>query len=278
MYLIYKTTKPINGSRINWGNSITKGLANVWLFNECRGFKVEDLVGVSNGTMGGFNNSSTSGWVGGKYGIGISFDGTDDNIDCGSSETLDFSSAFSGAALIYPRTLGANNGGRIFDKRDEAGTQGYGINLTTINRFQLNCPGVGSVTSSNNAIILNAWNFIVATKVGGASGAVNLYVNGVNVGTGTLNDFVANSGESLIIGAGANSAARWFDGIIMYVCLWRRVLSPGEVKNLYNFPYYFIYAHVRRPIFPTIVSGAININRIERKFSRGVLRGIGRGR
>ena len=81
--------KPPLGVQINRAHPLARGLIGCWLFNEGGGDKVYDLSGYCNhGTLNGFAfpATTTSGWNPGRDGIGLTFDGTNDYVDCADGD------------------------------------------------------------------------------------------------------------------------------------------------------------------------------------------------
>ena len=72
---------------------------------------------------------------------------------------------------------------------------------------------------------------IVATFAGGAGGAVNLYVNGALVASGTANASLNIGASKLYIGTGPNY---YWGGTINDVRLWNVALTPAQVQAMYQ--------------------------------------------
>lgn len=84
--------------------------------------------------------------------------------------------------------------------------------------------------TSSTVLNIDTWYHLTLTFAGGAAGAVNIYVNGVNVITGAYTPSIVDG--PLTMGAdqaGNNNLI----GNINEACVWSRVLSTTEITNLY---------------------------------------------
>lgn len=87
---------------------------------------------------------------------------------------------------------------------------------------------------SGNNVYDGSWFHIVATTANG--GATELYVNGVNVVSGTATGINDNGTNNLWIGNNPQGGAnRMWDGMIDDVAMWDRVLTPAEASEIYSF-------------------------------------------
>jgi hypothetical protein len=80
----------------------------------------------------------------------------------------------------------------------------------------------------------NEWVFFSSVR-DGTSGKHTLYINGINVNSGTWNDAPCTNNEKMQIGhlpiAGASG---YFNGLIDDICVYNRALSDAEIQALYN--------------------------------------------
>lgn len=88
--------------------------------------------------------------------------------------------------------------------------------------------------TTGSYINTSTWFHIVATFV---TGDQRVYINGVQIGTGTSSGTIATNANGMSIGAyGGYSGSRgyYYNGDISSVRVYNRVLSIEEVKNNYN--------------------------------------------
>jgi hypothetical protein len=94
--------------------------------------------------------------------------------------------------------------------------------------------GTGDIEASSAPVDDGLWHHVLATSVNG--GGTELWIDGVSEATGAGPATIGNNGTptNLFIGANPESANRDFNGGIDDVAIWSRVLTPGEISNIYN--------------------------------------------
>ena len=182
----------------------------------------------------------------GKVGQALNFDGVNDMVIMGANanlNNLNLTGGLTASAWIYPRSLGVNNRGRIFDKANSTAPTGGWIfnvsNFTATNQlaFQHGGSTVLIRSTAANTITLNQWQHVAATWDGSVTASnIHIYINGAEAAYNAATDGVgldSDSAEVLKIG-NDKSFARTFDGIIDEARVYNRVLTPGEIKAIYN--------------------------------------------
>ncbi|MEI6348299.1 MAG: T9SS type A sorting domain-containing protein [Bacteroidota bacterium] len=197
-----------------------------YIFVNQPGIIVQDYSGNNNqGTLSGATYAS--GLIGGA----CVFDGIDDYIEIGSRPEMRMASGGTITAWIYP---GTSNNNRIIDKSTIATSADYHLFLApTTNQLAFRAGGTTLTLSSNNAITLNAWNFVSVTF---NSSGRKLYVNGVDVtlSGGNIITLPPAVDGAVRVGNRAGATDRTFDGSIDDLRIFNTVLSAGEVAQLYN--------------------------------------------
>ena len=158
----------------------------------------------------------------------IVFDGTDDQIDCGSSNNFAFGTGdFTIEFWCNPDTLST---------RCMISISSTGTNNTTNWQFRYDTSKVKWLYSSSSGIISNStvsageWTHVVATRSGTA---LTLYINAVSEATGTSSADLHDNG-TLRIGTSRNQSS-YFDGKISNVKLYKgKALTAAEVLQNYN--------------------------------------------
>ena len=167
-----------------------------------------------------------------QYGQYLSFDGTNDYVDCGTDTSLNFTtSAFSICAWIY--TTPDGNSRRIFERRGSS-TDGYSLRTDSVEGVYLTTYQVGTAQiSSALKVSNNVWTFIVATRSGAAG---KIYKNGVNATStsGTHINPVTSTGNAYIGIDYVLSAHLAFSGKIDDVRIFSRALTAQEIIDLYE--------------------------------------------
>jgi hypothetical protein len=166
-------------------------------------------------------------WATGKYGMGLSFDGSagggNDVVNITAGDIIGTGDD-SMCAWIYPTGWGESNAGRIID----TGTTRFTVsNSNTGIRFSSN--GGTNYTDSTVSINLNQWSHVCASRY--SNGTVNLYINGTLVGTGNSGP-VSSGGTNVYIG-NRQGLDRTFAGSIDEVRIWNRTISASEAYEMY---------------------------------------------
>lgn len=223
--------KPPAGVQINPLHPLSRGLMGYWLFNESAGSRVNDISGHGNhGTLTNMSpNVQGSGWGGSKFGGGLKFDGSNDQVIVPYDSSLE-PNYITISAWIYPQT-GARYIATNFIAVDDASFifQLFNDDLQG-NVFINDVHQVGSFVS----ITLNEWHYVVMTYDGDR---MKTYLDGVlkaddDVADGTL----PADGNDIYI---SNRAVgeRAFNGSIDSVRIYNRALSAAEIKTLYYDPF-----------------------------------------
>jgi len=183
--------------------------------------------GTFNGGLG------TSDITTGRYGYGLSFDGQDDNINCGNDSSLN-PEYITVEAWVYPiaeKLLGPSDA-QIVSKLDFANKQGYWLRWFNITQHVDFAIGNGTTwreaDSSTNSVPLNQWTHVLGTYDGSY---LRIYVNCVLEDTSSYHPGqIASTINDLRIGAESPSYKR-FNGTIDEVRIWDRVLSDKEIEQ-----------------------------------------------
>jgi len=235
--------------RIYYKNELAEDLQALYRFDEGSGTTATDTSGNSNnGTLKNGATYDTDGVVN----TALSLDGTNDYVELAADAFGNLSSTdFSITAWINPnddiaefdvivgKRADSNGSGFIFDLRDKTGENdgahpfGIGFSLE----------GSALVTVDSSATIAKDEYSHVAAVVD-RDANVKLYVNGVQVGSSTidLTDQGSEINVSNKIGIGARIAddgatlSNKFPGKIDEVRFYRRTLTANEVNNLYLHP------------------------------------------
>ena len=209
------------------------GLVGLWKLDS----NANDSSGNNNrGTLAGNPQ-----WMEGQIGGALSFDGSDDHVDCGNDQSLDITGPITIAAWFYPTGRGSSDYPRIVDKSNGSGgaDPGYKLYLRAAQNyvFTLSAGGVYQ-PNSTLAANLNTWNY-VAFIAGGTQR--KLFLNGAweewNETT------LPNSSSNPLFIGNSPAGARHFLGMIDEVRVYNRALTAEEVLKA-----------MRGPLPPTIAS------------------------
>jgi hypothetical protein len=206
------------------------GLVAHWTFEEGTGTATADKTG--NGNTGTLTNGPT--WAGGKFGKGISFDGTDDYV---AVPNLGFSGAarqFS-VCMWYNPSTGSTL--RTLFSMGGDGTNSSANSLEILRDYpsanDLSMYGNGQAVrlTANSTPAVNQWTHACFSSDGTTT---KIYTNGTQAASTafswTINNNTYAIGADLAQGG---VAYNWY-GSIDDVRIYNRALSAQEVSNLYN--------------------------------------------
>lgn len=176
--------------------------------------------------------------------MALDFDGTSDEIDCGSdSSMLNIFSGGGGTAMawIFPQTFGELAGGYVISKGVSAG---WHIQLNdffateTISFVREWTTGDGRWNTPSNSIVLNVWQHIALTyDDGSAANNPIWYLDGESVSvtedTTPSGSNISDSGEVTMIG-NRPAGDRDFNGLLSELRLYTRILSAAEILSIYT--------------------------------------------
>lgn len=212
------------------------GLVGYWSFDEGSGTTAEDFS-PANANTGTLTNSPT--WVDGKVGKALSFDGTDDWVNIGSSSSLNASTDYTISMWVY-NAAGSDTYPTLLNRATQATNNGFfWIYTTGTNEADLNfqyADGANFVsTTFSGALSTNTWQHVVFT-FDNASKALKLYINGSQFSTTrTLTGSLPIDDGTLYLGTYNGTATNYsFLGYLDEVRIYTSALSAGGVTNLYQ--------------------------------------------
>lgn len=226
---------------IDFTHPLARGLAECYLCTgngaETRDAATRDLGVLTNGPL----------IVGTPYGLGIQFDGTNDYVTTSPARTLGQSDANPVAVdcLIQPLSTMTTRQS-LYSRNNVAGTIGIEVGIgagtsSTPGRVATQATGNGfNSSTNNNAISKGNWYHIIYThKTAGATHEID--INGVpqTLLTNDANVNYIDSSAVRLLGVRA-AANQMFNGIIVFLRVWRRYLTIAERQWLYREPYAFV--------------------------------------
>ena len=171
-------------------------------------------------------------WSAGKFGNGVSLDGTNDYVSVANPSTLNFgTSDFTVALWIKRQATGVEH--NIFSKTANASWTSGGKEMFidgSNNRLGFGSFGVGEVFSAGTITNDGLWHHVAITFID-SSNAVVFYIDGAASGGGTLN--LPADGGSHVIKIG-NNGGSYFRGQMDEFRIFSRTLSASEVQSIMN--------------------------------------------
>jgi hypothetical protein len=244
---LYRTGLTTVNSAVGQLSVVPNGLIGYWTLD---GGKMTDTLAYDSSSSG--NTLTTQGGATktvGKVGQSLNMDAVDDvlfctDANCGGTTggKLDMGSRdFTLMAWINPESGGSscNLSGRVVGKIGDDEPEGYYFGIG--NQYicaAIRRSGEVSSTADGSTVPLNEWSHIAV--VFDRDGNMTRYLNGVQ--TGTQDNISAQAGSvdhplNFCIGGrdgGAGCIERMFDGRIDEVRVYERVLTVGEIKQVYN--------------------------------------------
>ncbi|MDD5653437.1 MAG: DUF2341 domain-containing protein, partial [Candidatus Omnitrophica bacterium] len=199
------------------------GPVSYWRFEDGSGTTATDAMGANNGTL--TNTPTWSVIGGGKFGRAISFNGTNNYIDCGNAAGLQLTTGTIGAWI---KTSNPGTGLRAILTKGNA----YGTFLSD---------SVVGLYSWSGAVFRNAgrnladgnWHHVAATFQSGVTEGSIIYVDGQALYTTTMT--VSNQNGSVSIGSDRGSG-NYISSMIDEPIIYNRVLSAAEIATLATDP------------------------------------------
>lgn len=229
---------------------LSDGLIGYWKMdetswtNDCSTTSVTDSSGNGNNGTACPNSTGPTGGSIGKFGNSGSFDGANDYVSIGDVSLLEFGSATSELTLsawINPTTVSPAAAMTIMSKYNSTANREYIFQMSTNGKLTLTLSGDGAAVSSlssTSVLTASAWS-LVSVTFNAQTGATRFYINGVLDKEGTISISPIFTGTALFeIGATNKSATTpdlFWSGKIDEVRVYKRVLSPAEIRTLYNF-------------------------------------------
>ncbi len=255
--------KPPMGSVVDTAHPLVKDLAGCWLLNEGAGNVVRDISGHGlNGDISGAAWSITT------EGHGLTFDRTDDYVLVGDKPALANATQISIAAWVrLPTGSGASDWYQtVISKYNDPSWAGvawslrYGVDVANYVNFFFEVPETGdyklvSTDWINSSLYYNKWVFVVGIYDGSY---VRLYVNAEEKATPVAKTAAVQEspGVPIYMGRAADKSGgtQPMGGTLGTCLLYRRSLTPSEIRSLYRDPYQML----RRPrieLWPAGISG-----------------------
>ncbi|MBN2021569.1 MAG: metallophosphoesterase [Pirellulales bacterium] len=190
-------------------------------------------------------------WSGGRLGGALRFDGTNDRVDVGVTESLDLTADLSMTFWLKPTGAGSANYGALVGKNQSggAGNDGYFTDIVYAKsvtgatvaagtvEFAVTSEGVNTVVRSAAALSLgdDTWHHVAVTYQAGARMAV--YIDGVLSGelaAGVPEACAATSFPFSLgnLGQGSSTDAYCFNGLLDDVRVFEGALTPGQIGRL----------------------------------------------
>jgi hypothetical protein len=183
----------------------------------------------------GHNGTLVNGpiWTAGKFGNGLSLDGTNDYVSVANPSTLNFgTSDFTIALWLKRQTIGAEH--TIFSKAADTSwtTAAKELFIDRIdNKLKFGCAGLPELSSTGTITNDGLWHHVAVTFID-SSNTLSFYIDGVASGSGALN--LSADVSTHVVKLGGHPHPHTFRGQIDEFRIFSRALSPSEVQSIMN--------------------------------------------
>lgn len=213
--------------------TLSTGLLSFWQLGEASGSRAD---GIGSNTL---TDNGSVGQTTGVQGDAADFDGTNYLNRTGASSTsLEGMTDLSISLWTKPDLLASD---ALVSKYDNGNAK---------RQYEINLPATGDITVfigtstgstahnvTKSASLTTGTTYHIIMTFDGSSSTVEIFVDGSSIGTGTVTATAINSaGAPFAIGARGELAVggQNYDGSINNVGIWDKVLSAGEISDLYG--------------------------------------------
>jgi hypothetical protein len=190
------------------------------------GLTLRDWSGFSkHGTL--TNMDPVTGWSADQGRYALSFDGSNDHVSLGSSAILDGSDRATISVFINLTTVGGGHRA-IFYASNQFSSNNVILQTNDIDnavRFYIN----PVLVQTTQLLPINNWTHVAGTYDGAV---MTIYLNGVAVNSGIKTGNITDSGVLKNLGSYAGYPHQFFPGSIEDCRLYKRSLSPNEIRTL----------------------------------------------
>lgn len=208
-----------------------------WLaFDETAGTVAANRMSVAN--QGSLNYGPT--WVTGMVSNGLNFDGQEDSVNVPHYPEINFGDGdFSMDAWVrVPNQVSNDTVRTLLDKRSTPAGTGYMFFLYK-GRIALqlltNPAGFQNFINTTGPLVSTGkWQHIAVTINRKSSAGVTFYVDGVKTGNANPTTRLGTLDNNTPLRIGAEGQTKFFLGVLDELELFNRVLTPEEVKSIFN--------------------------------------------
>ena len=169
----------------------------------------------------------------------LSFDGTNDYVDCGSDSSLDVGTS-DFTACAWFKIVNDGNHHDIISKGSSLNT-GYGWAISFFNDDKNIYLDTGDgttrqgVDTADNSIEYGKWYHVTATR-SNSTNTLKLYLDGVFTFENSIatNDDLGDGSQNIPFKIGSSEENRYLNGNISDVAYYNTALTSSQVKTIYN--------------------------------------------
>lgn len=204
-----------------------------WRMDEGSGTSVNDMFGGNTGTLGAGGSAPT--WVAGRYGRGLQFDGTDDQVSFGSPSSMQFTHNTSFTISAWIKINAHKDTNTIIFRQRSGGSSAFGMEGTstgTVRMFMRRNDGT-QYNATSAVLSVGRWYHIVGVHNDSLDRVV-IYVDGRYDAHATFSQTIDAINGTLLVGTKTSTSADSFNGSIDHVKIYDYVRSQSQVAWEYN--------------------------------------------
>lgn len=203
-------------------------LCGSWNFDETHGVPIKTYDGSRRGYDGTL--SSSPALVAGKFGNCLSFDGSDDYVQCGDMTDFEFTGDFTVSAWFKKDTNSNNQ--LMVSKWTGAGSGsqwwlGFYNDKLAFGLYQGSVTIIYSTKTTNE--LYGNWHHVACVRTGST---LKIYIDGALDNSGSVSTSTAGSNTAPLCIGSYNTGSGWFfDGSIDEVRIHNIVLTANQIRN-----------------------------------------------
>ncbi len=204
------------------------GLVGYWALNEGTSTTATDSSGFGN--HGTLTNTESTDWILGKRGKALEFDGTNDFIDVGTSESLQPTTGLTVSTWVRRTGNFSDVNGIVTSVKNNNFDGGYILTGTSANKVRMYIwtGGGWALSESTTVLTLGQWYHVSATWDGSN---IKLYINGVQEDTDAAGSLVY-PGTDWPTSIGRYGGVVHTPATLDEVRIYNRALSATEIVGL----------------------------------------------
>ena len=245
-------SKPLPGCSVDWTHPLSRSLKYHWLFNDGAGSGVTNIVSANGqGTC-----VAAPLWIGSPRGSALSFNGTTQYVNVpsffwpgGSSVTV--------ILWILSKRYSEGNHGSAFGT-NAPGAVRFQAHITYDNTLMWDYGTTvnGRVQTAFGDSYFNKWTHVALLSAGNGGSYKAVYLNGILIAESTgSSDGPSDSRTGITLGAWVLDNNLYQKCFIDDFRIYNRVLSRGEIQQLYTDP----YLNILSPSYRRYFAGGLSI-------------------
>lgn len=196
-------------------------------FESINGNEAHDLSqSHNNGTIDGATTVTD------QYGQYLSFDGTNDYVNCGNDSSVNFGEGGDFSLSVWVMLTSSAGASLVFKGTGFPGSQFYGVRWSATGKFRFSIGGTDDESFADKPMVFDTqWHFIVGTF--SRDGDLTTYLDGA-AGTPVSISGIGDCDNTSDLCIGTINGESWHNGSIDEVRIFNRALSAQEISDIFE--------------------------------------------